>query len=810
MKRSTQLLGAAIMAVAIAGSAIAASQSQRLATTPKHQDRLEAMKEFADQTVKLVPQAQAISPMKAQSRADEEAEVILYEDFSLMTAGSVEEPDGTMLPEDYWETANEFLPDGYTLTSGWWGLGIYQAGGTCFLGYPGIGGSISTPYLNLNGEIRVSFRIKAGPNVSKSANVIVSLLKGDQFYPDFISSDMTYELVTITPEEDWVDYSFTYTIDYTGDDAFLQINGMTYDNGKFIDDIKIERLGNPLSTPVAYQPTDYTGDSFVANWNEQKATNDYELTVYNYTVPEGDDIAYSANFANENTSAIAYTDGNTIAEIPGTTGDYALAAFQGESIIFDGCDARIKGLKLKAFGLGLDEKTEVAYVALAGYRDGAWQACGGAYLYGYAEKPDDELDLFANSMWLISNYFEKVRITIERIFYTDVVYIDDVEMTTGPQFEYDYELQDQPVTGTQYAVTGLNPEKDYFYYVCATDGTTSLRSNTVKAYQLVAPVCLEATDLDERGGFTANWQPVAKAEAYQAQAFSVVTLTADDEAYPLLEETFANAAPEGYTMGSAYSFDNEYDYVSLDDYADNAGWTGINTAMAENMIGCDYDDYYTSILESPTFDASNNGGVYTVEFDCYCELAGEILIIQNAMIDYTRVQLAAEKRHYSVTFENGSNTSFVCFYTSYGYPFLIGNVKVTQSLTAGTEIATMLAQSPWIEETEYYFPELKCEDGKKLVFDVTAKYTRESTTYYSPTSDPMIVSDLTTGLRRIADDSLMGISVDGRTIMAADTAIEVYDVAGRKVAAGFGTATVKAAGMYIVVAGDMTRKVAIR
>ncbi|MCF0186818.1 MAG: hypothetical protein HUJ98_10070, partial [Bacteroidaceae bacterium] len=42
----------------------------------------------------------------------DEPELILEEDFSLMSAGSEEEPDATMLPEDYFDTGNQFLPDG--------------------------------------------------------------------------------------------------------------------------------------------------------------------------------------------------------------------------------------------------------------------------------------------------------------------------------------------------------------------------------------------------------------------------------------------------------------------------------------------------------------------------------------------------------------------------------------------------------------------------------------------------------------------------------------------------------------------------
>lgn len=70
-----------------------------------------------------------------------QVEKALEEDFSLMKAGTTDNPDATDIASSL---------DKYTSTSGWTGKLIFQAGGYCKLGSTGAGGSLSTPTIDLS------------------------------------------------------------------------------------------------------------------------------------------------------------------------------------------------------------------------------------------------------------------------------------------------------------------------------------------------------------------------------------------------------------------------------------------------------------------------------------------------------------------------------------------------------------------------------------------------------------------------------------------------------------------------------------
>lgn len=262
---------AALMAIGVMVPSASATNTEGMRKLATTSDKVVTMPGTQDEFISPTRMA------KAPTRAEQQAETLLFEDFSKFTAGSEDNPDPTMLPESYLTDNNPLLPEQYTHKPGWWGMGIYQAGGTCFLGYPEYGGIITTPGMNMNGVIRITFKGKAAPaNGEKGAHVILCFVSGDPYNPTKIVEK--YQYVALTSE--WAEYTYDFNVDYTGDDACLQINGITYDAGKYIDDLKIERIGTFLSTPRATEATEYTGDSFVANWQAQLATDDYLLTAY--------------------------------------------------------------------------------------------------------------------------------------------------------------------------------------------------------------------------------------------------------------------------------------------------------------------------------------------------------------------------------------------------------------------------------------------------------------------------------------------------------------------------------------------------
>ena len=73
------------------------------------------------------PQAFVNAAVKASAKAlpddGRDYETVIEEDFSLFTAGSVDDPD-----KNYLEGADEVIPSRYTHTPGWKGRGVMSAG----------------------------------------------------------------------------------------------------------------------------------------------------------------------------------------------------------------------------------------------------------------------------------------------------------------------------------------------------------------------------------------------------------------------------------------------------------------------------------------------------------------------------------------------------------------------------------------------------------------------------------------------------------------------------------------------------------
>lgn len=117
---------AALMAIGVMVPSASATNTEGMRKLATTSDKVVTMPGTQDEFISPTRMA------KAPTRAEQQAETLLFEDFSKFTAGSEDNPDPTMLPESYLTDNNPLLPEQYTHKPGWWGMGIYQAGGTCF------------------------------------------------------------------------------------------------------------------------------------------------------------------------------------------------------------------------------------------------------------------------------------------------------------------------------------------------------------------------------------------------------------------------------------------------------------------------------------------------------------------------------------------------------------------------------------------------------------------------------------------------------------------------------------------------------
>lgn len=222
---------------------------------------------------------------------------ILGEDFSLMTTGSVGNPDKDT---ELWyvrEDGNAWMTmrDGYTHQSGWGGGYIYPAGGTVAIANPDEPGHLNTCMMDLSGNDQIAFvqfdmRTDDGQpdqtvivEGAETFNMAPSwrVLGGSQI--DGISSE-------------WK----TYTLMFQNAGAYSLFNifhpqkqGEALCN-IYVDNFRVYQVNPYVKMPTLYGHSYYTGDSFNVSWSKVENADHYLLNVYWVDETNGNAKMYAA------------------------------------------------------------------------------------------------------------------------------------------------------------------------------------------------------------------------------------------------------------------------------------------------------------------------------------------------------------------------------------------------------------------------------------------------------------------------------------------------------------------------------------
>ena len=109
------------------------------------------------------------------------------------------------------------------------------------LNYPGFGGILNSPMMNMQGRIRMQLRVKC---IDYSRPFFISIAAGGYDYP-FDPSDSQggqMNIYNFEPEDGWQEVEAYVNIPYAGNDCFFQLNAATYnDGGLIVDYIKVSR-----------------------------------------------------------------------------------------------------------------------------------------------------------------------------------------------------------------------------------------------------------------------------------------------------------------------------------------------------------------------------------------------------------------------------------------------------------------------------------------------------------------------------------------------------------------------------------------
>lgn len=190
---------------------------------------------------------------------------ILAEDFSLMTAGEVGNPDMTNIIG-----SDGYIYYDYVHTYGWAAINVFQAGGSCYLA-DGTTASLNTPILDLaddNGNFTVNLSFKA-QSASDEIYILAATTAG-VVDGGYITAGTT----------DWRSISVAL------ENGTSQIAIQFYSKAPvYFDDISITQVSDEpatISAPGNLSATDITGTSFTANWSEVTEATAYLLDVFYY------------------------------------------------------------------------------------------------------------------------------------------------------------------------------------------------------------------------------------------------------------------------------------------------------------------------------------------------------------------------------------------------------------------------------------------------------------------------------------------------------------------------------------------------
>lgn len=813
LRKSMMLAGAVAVAAGTWAYAVSAH-------TPLAKLRVQApqtMEQMARQAMEQNRSTEGMYRMMAPRHADEQSrwEAVIDEDFSLFTAGSEEAIDETFMPEAYFETGAMDLDDALFHTPGWSGVGVYQAGGMAALAYPRMGGLINTPFVEMQGHLKVTVRVKA---IEARFILMMSIVAGDYWSPyDPGCGDRTQaQDPTLMPDDGWQELTFE-VVNPSAEPCALQMNGMAYNSGKLlIDYIKVERDLNYVATPSGLKAEGFVTDGFTAAWDAASGAESYKVDLYKMEAIGGN-VMYEESLdnlaADEEGNLTGLSQGWSGKVTPTTDGVVAEGNGSGNAIRLATSDDYIE--------LDCDGK----YVVNISYDANYLVKGAESYAHLDCQVYDPELDDWMGwnitptkgpGEWIsdvatesfqgfTSGYqgrFTKVRFHVGEIGLArmiglsevdEVFLVDNIKIETTPELEVSPVSESVATEQTEYTFTGLDMQHFYGFTVTGVGAEgESNPSKMFKAQGVAAPEPLPATDLDERGAYTANWLAAHHANAYILNSYEIYTLEEPKTDYVIMEENF-DACKEGDKETGMKSLGN-FSRISLDNYTDNPGWIGSGTLLCNGMVGCvnmDYESHTTFSMLSPMMDLSNNGGQYTVTVSFELENAYEQFVVQGGMETYQIIEPNGElARTVQITLDKGHQHTDLMFYTVNGTPFLLDKVVVSQNLQQGDRLHKLLKQME-TQDLTMRVNELEIKDNHIHAYSLQSVYDNYGDIYYSDYSDYMTVDLAASGIEALEQ---AGISLENA---------EFYDLQGRRVYE-------PQEGIYVVKSGEKTVKVIIR
>ncbi len=591
----------------------------------------------------------------------------------------------------------------------------------------------------------------------------------------------------------------------------------------------VSALAAPV-IPVALAYSDYTGDSFVANW-QGKAGSNYLLNVF---APSATDTTVTEDF-----SAVNQANGKINQTTPNYPAGWEVAVTDNGStdvvyynnknhILLDATGDAVTtpfflGGNLKSYVLnanvvnadGITKDNSSVFKVQVYNKDGELITSGQIETLYFAQRTDFDL---VEAFGYTPGNVGKILITLIK----DDGKVGDLAINSIT-YKYeapDYVLRNYATTAESHKVTGLDADKAYYYYLQAKDDTTvSDISNIIFVDGFLTPVATDAVDITGTS-FTATWNRLPKAAGYILHPYKYEIAT-EPGTKTILADDFSKATSG--TVASPVTISNP------DDVTATPGWIGRNFITAEGMFGANAGRFpmNLSYVQTPVLNLAANNGNYTVKIKAY-GTAGDYLslyrvgyLVNNALnihkVTFDDNGVAEET--WQMT--DGAEEMRISIEESKLKKYLIDEISITQVLNVGDTTKISLATDTIVggENTSFTFTNL--EENGKYGYAVEG-YRHDFYGYPEYTELSNVINvDLkaNTGVNGIdADASAPVVRQAGREVSVALQKAEpiyIYGLDGRFVQtvagrAGVNSFTLNAASAYVLKVGAYSYKLIVK
>ena len=762
-----------------------AAQAQRfmpVGTTEINGQRVKTIIAAPGTTAPKSAQADAQNTISQRKKVTKTVDILVNEDFSKMTAGSEEAIDTTLLCSFYGiDNQDYYIDPSYTKKAGWTGDNIFQAGGMVAaldhnITTPAV---LNTPLGDYSGDIVITFKVKALDIEDNNCHIYVNLLENGVDNPSVPEGDdVVMNAVHLYPYQGWTEATMTMTCRSARNDAFVQfcIYGSV-----LIDDIKVT-AGNDdfIAAPVILPMTEYTDSSFTANWEPVRKAYNYYAYLYKKNYLSDADGDFFEDFENGLPTNWGATSGVTVEEGVGLGGSKGAVLQTGDTLVTPDYNVVYHNLWawLKVNKPSDDTDMSSSYITISWKKNGTWKSFGYMGVSSFLE--GDAIDLDTEALGAFADMATAVRFTTMNFPEGATLVVDSVAFTTDRPWEYEaVGSRHNYTTDTHYTFTGLDPQTEYCYAIVS--HLMKLYSEEIvnDAFGASMPNVLTATDIDERGGYTANWEPVQRATSYIVTNYGVNTCAEDGEVV-LLDEDFAKidaSVTDATDMLSGERLGNTTE-ESYDDYTTLPGWKGTNNTLAQSALGT-----IAGYIQTPPLYVANDSAFY-LYIEAY-GYYGDYLYIDTPDDSYSIAFYLDEsdasgykgilKGWLGVPVTSKNMTlKFSTLYGAYGYPLAFDKVKVSQNMHAGDTYYTYLgSQEVDASESSCRFSGLSDYDYTTFAYTVTAKNENGTTTATSDATDYVLV-DLVSGDSKTHVNAIQGVS-DGTAVPS-----EFYNAGGQR------------------------------